>query len=82
MITGRKAFEADTLPALIAQIAQEEPLPITELAPNVPPGLQKIVAKLLQKKPARRFQSAGALTSALANEQRVSIQMEGDSPDQ
>jgi serine/threonine-protein kinase len=68
MITGRKAFEADTLTALIAQIEGEEPAPITDLAPDAPPGLQKIVAKLLQKKPDRRFQSAGELALALAEE--------------
>ena len=66
MITGQKVFEADTLTALIAQIAGEEPAPITDLVPDVPPGLQKIVAKMLQKKPARRFQSAGELALALA----------------
>jgi tRNA A-37 threonylcarbamoyl transferase component Bud32/HAMP domain-containing protein len=68
MITGKKAFDADTMPALIMQIINRDPLPIRQINSEAPIGLQKIVKKLLQKKPARRFQSGRELSEALERE--------------
>ncbi|MAT92920.1 MAG: hypothetical protein CME59_10010 [Halioglobus sp.] len=68
MITGKKAFDAESMPTLIMQIMQKDPLPIRQITADAPVGLQKIVDKLLQKKASRRFQSGAELHAALARE--------------
>lgn len=70
MITGKKAFDAESMPTLIMQIVQKDPLPIRQISKDTPVGLQKIVTKLLQKKPERRFQSGAELKNALARERQ------------
>lgn len=71
MITGKKAFDAESMPTLIMQIMQKDPLPIKQVSSDAPVGLQKIVGKLLQKKPAKRFQSGRELHAALARELHI-----------
>lgn len=70
MITGKKAFDAESMPTLIMQIVQKDPLPIRQISKDTPVGLQKIVHKLLQKKPERRFQNGQELSAALARERK------------
>jgi serine/threonine protein kinase/HAMP domain-containing protein len=71
MITGQKAFDADSMATLIMQIVQKDPLPIRQLNSSAPAGLQNIVNKLLQKKPSRRFANGRELSEALERELRV-----------
>ena len=68
MITGQKAFDAESIPTLIMQIVQKDPVPIRQINSQAAVGLQKIVAKLLQKKPEKRFQSGAELVAALERE--------------
>lgn len=70
MITGKKAFDAESMPTLIMQIVQKDPLPIRQISKDTPVGLQKIVNKLLQKRPEKRFQSGQELRSALERERQ------------
>lgn len=65
LLTGQKPFDADTLGTLLFRIATESPRPIAELAPHVPPSLQRLVEKLLAKKPEKRYQSGQEVTDAL-----------------
>lgn len=76
MITGQKAFDAQSMPTLIMQIVQKDPVPIRQITAHAPVGLQKIVNKLLQKKPERRFQSGHELERALERELSVLRQAE------
>lgn len=68
LITGQKAFDAESMPTLIMQIVQKDPVPIRQITSGIPVGLQKIVNKLLQKKPEKRFQSGQDLHTALQRE--------------
>jgi serine/threonine-protein kinase len=68
MITGHKAFDAESMPTLILQIVQKDPVPMRQVTADAPVGLQKIVAKLLQKKPEKRFQTGRELKDALQRE--------------
>jgi serine/threonine-protein kinase len=77
MITGQKAFDAESLATLIMQIVQKNPVPIRQITADAPTGLQKIVNKLLQKKPERRFQSGKELQEALLRE-LSSVQLHED----
>lgn len=65
MITGRRAFQEESLAETMSAIAKEEPAEITESNPNVNPALERIVRRCLEKKPDRRFQSTADLGFAL-----------------
>ncbi len=65
MLTGRYAFPGETLVALSTQITQDQPQPVSRLAPETPPHIAAAVEKLLEKDPARRFQSGRELLAAL-----------------
>ncbi|MFQ5773089.1 MAG: protein kinase [Kiloniellaceae bacterium] len=71
VLSGRRPFNADTMATLLYQITREDPPPLSEVAPDVPVGLQHIVGKLLAKQPERRFQSGSKLARALGRELRA-----------
>ena len=56
LLTGRRAFAADTMAGIIAAILVTDPKPIRDLRPDVPLALQKIVERCLRKDPALRYQ--------------------------
>ncbi len=58
MLTGKKPFSATYEQALVYQILNQEPEPVTSLRSNVPMELERIVKKLLQKDFSVRYQSA------------------------
>jgi type II secretory ATPase GspE/PulE/Tfp pilus assembly ATPase PilB-like protein/predicted Ser/Thr protein kinase len=58
MIVGSLPFEAEDAQALMDMHRSWEPPPISALLPGVPPGVDAIVKKLLEKRPERRHQSA------------------------
>ncbi len=66
LLGGDVPFVAETLTQLTALVLQEAPRPLSELRPDVPPGLVQIISKCLEKDPTKRFQSTGALAIALA----------------
>ncbi|HZD30742.1 MAG TPA: protein kinase [Candidatus Angelobacter sp.] len=65
MVTGRAPFRKPTKADTISAILNEEPPPISQLASEVPPGLQRVVHRCLEKNPEQRFHSAHDLAFAL-----------------
>jgi len=65
MLTGRRAFLKPTSPETMSAILNEEPPSITEVVRAIPPALQKVVQRCLEKSPAQRFHSASDLAFAL-----------------
>jgi tetratricopeptide (TPR) repeat protein/tRNA A-37 threonylcarbamoyl transferase component Bud32 len=66
VVTGQVPFDADT-PLAIVYKHLNEPLPIpTQLNPDIPPAVERVILKALAKAPDDRFQSAGALADALS----------------
>jgi serine/threonine protein kinase/Tol biopolymer transport system component len=65
MITGRRAFQHETMAETMSAILKEEPEEITESHPAISPSLDRIVRRCLEKKPERRFQTASDLGFAL-----------------
>ncbi len=58
MIAGRPPFTGLTKSDVIAAILREEPLLLTRYAKDVPPDLQRIIAKSLRKEREGRYQIA------------------------
>ena len=66
MCTGRPGFRAETTMGVLKRVCEESPRPIREVNAEIPPWLEAIVAKLLAKNPADRFQSAGEVAELLS----------------
>jgi len=66
MVTGRKAFEGKSPLLTLAAILRDEPLGITEIAPDIPPELVQVIDRALRKDPAQRFQSMQEMHTDLA----------------
>jgi predicted Ser/Thr protein kinase len=66
MATGRPLFRRDTPAQVLAAVIERDPEPLRHLRPDVPPALEAIVSRCLQKDPARRFAKTDELASELA----------------
>ena len=65
MLTGRVPFSADT-PYSVIHDHIYTPLPLpTSINPNLPPNLERVLVKALDKDPAARYASANELSAAL-----------------
>ena len=65
MLTGQRAFQRATSIDAMSAILNEEPLPLAQLKPSLPAGLEKVLQRGLEKNPEQRFQSASDLGFAL-----------------
>ncbi|HUF30011.1 MAG TPA: protein kinase, partial [Gemmatimonadaceae bacterium] len=66
LLTGARPFEGNTLHNTLYKIVSEEPLPILQLMPGLPPALDRIVRRALSKEPSDRHQSALEMADDLA----------------
>jgi len=65
MATGRRPFEAGTVPEILAMQRNTPPLNPTEIAPTIPGELAAITLRCLAKDPADRIANAKDLEEAL-----------------
>ena len=65
MLTGRRTFKGESGVETMNAVLKGEPSPIVEANPQVPPLLERIVRRCLEKDPENRFQSARDLAFAL-----------------
>jgi eukaryotic-like serine/threonine-protein kinase len=65
MCTGHPPFRAETTLAVLRRICDDEPRGLCEINPDVPAWQAAIVAKLLAKNAAERFQSAQEVANLL-----------------
>src|SRR5271167_2804099 len=65
MLTGKPAFRQATSAETMTAILNEDPPAVSQLAPTVTPGMQRVVNRCLAKSPDKRFQHASDLEFAL-----------------
>jgi serine/threonine-protein kinase len=65
MTTGRRPFDKERPEALMFEILHGAPLPVRSLRPEAPPELDRLIDSCLNKDPALRPASAGAVSQAL-----------------
>jgi len=70
MLTGKRAFEGTSGISTLSAILRDDVKPIYEIAPDVPPLLEQIVLRCLQKDPNARWQSMQQVQGALSTLQR------------
>jgi WD40 repeat protein/Flp pilus assembly protein TadD/tRNA A-37 threonylcarbamoyl transferase component Bud32 len=65
LLTGRPPFRGATVLETLEQAKTAEPVPPSRLVPGLPPDIETIALKCLQKEPAKRYDSAAALAEDL-----------------
>ena len=65
MVTGKVPFDGDTTVAIAIKHLQEEIVPPSIYAPELPHSLEQIILKCTQKSSERRYESTGALIQDL-----------------
>lgn len=71
--SGRLPFVGFTIMDQLAALASAEPIPLSQLVPDLPPRFSALVMQLLEKEPARRPSSAQEVARRFA-------EIEGDLP--
>jgi serine/threonine-protein kinase len=66
-LVGKPPFAADTLERVLYAIMNEAAPSLSELRPELPPGLCRLVERMLAKAPAERPQSASEVATALSS---------------
>jgi eukaryotic-like serine/threonine-protein kinase len=70
MASGRRAFDGPTSAVIFNSILTASPTPISRIRSDVPPELERIIAKALQKDRHGRYQSAIEMNADLKRLQR------------
>jgi eukaryotic-like serine/threonine-protein kinase len=65
MLSGCRPFQGATRLAVLTAILREDPVPLRQVNRSVPPELERVVARCLEKDPSLRFQHATDLKVAL-----------------
>ena len=65
MVTGRRPFDGESGPAILAAQLMRTPAPPAEVNPEVPAAVSAMIMRALEKDPGQRFQTAAEFQSAL-----------------
>ncbi len=65
LLSGRCAFEGDTVPEICAQVIAKAPTSLASLGLTLPPKLERGLLRCLAKDPAQRHATVAALAEAL-----------------
>ena len=65
MLTGKRAFRKPSSVETMNAILNEDPPAVSDITRTIPPALERVVHRCLEKPPDRRFQSASDLAFAL-----------------
>jgi serine/threonine protein kinase len=67
LLTGRVPFPGGTFLEKITRHQVEDPTPVEQLRPEVPPAVAQVVRTLMAKKPEDRYQTPAEVAAALAS---------------
>jgi serine/threonine-protein kinase len=65
MLVGRLPFDAESAVTIALKQVSEAPPPLSESRQDIPPDLEAVTMRALEKEPARRFQDADEFIAAL-----------------
>ncbi|MBI5538202.1 MAG: serine/threonine protein kinase [Deltaproteobacteria bacterium] len=65
VLSGTLPFDADSLPPLFVAICNNDPQPLSKLAPHIPEEISNLVAQCLAKEPAQRPADASVVAKTL-----------------
>ncbi len=70
MATGRLPFNGTNAMAVLIALSTEEPVPVRELAPRLPPAVAELIERLMCKAPCGRPQSAAEVCAQVREFER------------
>jgi beta-lactam-binding protein with PASTA domain len=73
MLTGRLPFDGEAPVSIALKQVSERPVPPSQLRPGIPPALEAVVLRALEKDPARRFGGADEFIAALEAARRTPL---------
>ncbi|TET31472.1 MAG: tetratricopeptide repeat protein [Planctomycetota bacterium] len=76
ILTGKRPFADDSVMETLRLQATLEPEGLRTLDENVPPELERIILRLLERKPAHRYFTAGEVNRALSQAMDISLEEE------
>jgi tetratricopeptide (TPR) repeat protein/predicted Ser/Thr protein kinase len=65
VLTGSRPFHGESAVQTLTRIIEEEPRPVNEINPRVPPSFQVVIERCMRKDPRDRYASTRELTHAL-----------------
>ncbi len=71
MLTGDLPFKGERDVSILYSIVHEEPKALKDAKPPVPPELQQVIARALNKDPGQRYQAAGEMLKDLNDYQEA-----------
>jgi beta-lactam-binding protein with PASTA domain len=71
LLTGNVPFDGEAPISIAIKQINERPVPPRQLEPGIPPALEAVVMRALEKDPARRYQSAEEFIAALEQSRRA-----------
>jgi serine/threonine-protein kinase len=63
LLTGQAAFAADSIPAIMRRVIEDEPPPPSYLVPSLPPGVDEVIGRALAKSPSDRYPDGRTLAN-------------------
>ena len=66
MLAGAPPFRGESVLELMRAVVQDEPAPLHDIRPDVPPQVEAIVSRSMEKDPAKRYQSAAEMEDDLS----------------
>jgi hypothetical protein len=66
MVSGTQPFRGGDIQAVLYAVLNEEPVELSSVASDLPPGLEAVVHRCLEKDPDERYQEASALAEDLS----------------
>ena len=67
LLVGEVPFKASNIAVLMTRITTEDPAPVSNRRPGVPPAVDAVLFKALAKRPEQRFANGGEMANALRN---------------
>ena len=71
LLTGQVPFDGEAPVSIALKHVSESPAPPSQLRPGLPPAIESVVLRALEKDPAFRYQSADEFITALENARRA-----------
>jgi eukaryotic-like serine/threonine-protein kinase len=65
LLSGKKAFNADSMHTILYKVLEEEPEPVRTYVPGLPGPFVAFIERCLAKDPANRYQHAGEMRDGL-----------------
>jgi hypothetical protein len=74
MLSGQPAFAGENLAQVVFKVVFEDPAPLAQIAPGVPPDVRHAIEKALAKDPAQRFADVTSFVAALTGRPMHSLE--------